>query len=470
MSATTKYEDIPLNKFHVRVAIAGSGGQFSDGFVLGIVGIVLASAKDDLQLTPLLIGMLGAATLGGLFLGALITGPVADRMGRSKIFRFDMLFIALCSLSQFFVQEAWQLLVIRLIIGLLLGADYVVSKTLVTEHAPRHFRGRLLSLLAVAWAAGYVFAYLAGFLLSSLGDEPWRYMLIASAIPELLVFAVRLGVPESPLWLVRHGKVSQAAAIVRRVAGPNVEPPPVTAAVSTVRTQSRYTELFSPIYRRRTIVGIVFYVCQVIPYFALGTFSPLVMSSLGVTNSLAAGALYNVFLLTGAILGLVVVDRLSRRSFLISTFFTGAVFLAALVLLAPLSPIIAVILFASFALILAAAANLEFIYPPELFPTEVRGSGMGLVTAGSRLGSATSTFLLPIVVAGAGINTALFACVGVLLIGGIVCWLWAPETRRESFVAMDATADAGIGLPGDSTALAEEPKGSSEPIMRNQTR
>ncbi|MFP3463557.1 MFS transporter [Arthrobacter globiformis] len=62
--------------------------------------------------------------------------------------------------------------------------------------APRHFRGKLLSLMAVAWAAGSAFAYLAGFLLSGLGKESWRFMLIASAIPELIVLAVRVGIPE----------------------------------------------------------------------------------------------------------------------------------------------------------------------------------------------------------------------------------------------------------------------------------
>lgn len=438
-TATTKYEDIPLNRFHLRVAIAGSGGQFSDGFVLGIVGIVLASAREDLQLTPLLTGLLGAATLSGLFLGAIITGPIADRIGRSPIFRFDMLLIACLSVSQFFISEAWQLLAIRLVIGLVLGADYVVSKTLVTEHAPRHFRGRLLSMLAVAWAAGYVFAYLAGFLLSGFGEEPWRYMLIASAIPELIVFAFRVGIPESPLWLLLKGRTKEAAAIVARVGGPNVEMPSVPA--SAARKQSRYEELFNSKYRRRTIVGVVFYVCQVIPYFALGTFAPQIMAALGVTNSLAAGATYNVFLLTGAIVGMIIVDRLSRRLFLVGSFFIGAALLAALVILSP-SSLLAVILFATFALVLAAAANLEFIYPPELFPTELRASGLGIVTAGSRIGSASSTFLLPLVLAGFGINTALFSCVAVLLIGGIVCWLWAPETRRESLVTLDRAASA----------------------------
>ena len=122
------------------------------------------------------------------------------------------------------------------------------------------------------------------------------------------------------------------------------------------------------------------------------------MESLGVTSKLGAGAAYNAFLLIGAVLGLLVIDRISRRTFLIGTFFLGAALLMALVLLADVSPVLAVSLFASFALVLAAAVNLEFVYPPELFPTDLRASGVGIATAASRIGSAASTFLLPIVV------------------------------------------------------------------------
>lgn len=123
------YEDAPLNRFHIRVAVAGTGGQFSDGFVLGIVGIVLASATAALHLTPLWIGLLGAATLAGLFLGAIVTGPIADRIGRRRIFGWDMLVFGILSAFQFFVQEPWQLFVLRLLLGIALGADYVVSKS-----------------------------------------------------------------------------------------------------------------------------------------------------------------------------------------------------------------------------------------------------------------------------------------------------------------------------------------------------
>ncbi|KAA5828374.1 MFS transporter [Saccharopolyspora hirsuta] len=436
-SATTAlaYEDAPLTRFHIKVTVAGTGGQFSDGFILGIIGIVIAAATTSLGLAPLWIGLLGAATLVGLFLGAVVVGPIADRIGRRQIFAWDMLAFAVLSLVQFFVQTPGQLLVLRLLLGLVLGADYVVSKSLVTEHAPLRFRGRLMSLLAVAWAAGYVFAYLVGFLLAGQGEDAWRYMLAISAIPALLVFGFRLGVPEAPLWLSRHGRDAEAAAVVRRHLGPNVHPPTATPSANRRGTGA----LFSPAYRKRTAVGALFYVCQVIPFFALGTFSPQVMEALGVTSKLGAGALYNVFLLAGAIVGLLIIDKISRRLFLIGTFAAGGALLAALTAFADIGgPVISVSLFTAFAFVLAAAVNLEFVYPPELFPTDLRASGVGIAVAASRIGSAASTFLLPLVASGYGMGVALGGCVVVLFIGALVCWAWAPETSAESLDGIDA--------------------------------
>lgn len=431
--APVAYEDAPVTRFHLWVTIAGTGGQFSDGFILGIIGIVIASATDVLGLTALWDGLLGAASLLGLFFGAIITGPIADRIGRRQIFAWDMLIFAVLSAVQFFVQSPGQLLVLRLLLGLVLGADYAISKSLVAEHAPRHFRGRLMSILAIAWAAGYVFAYLIGFLLSGIGHDAWRYMLAVSALPAILVFGFRLTVPESPIWLARHDRQAEAAAVVRKHLGPSVRPPAPGEATSRRGLRT----LFDPAYRRRTAVACLFYVCQVIPYFALGTFVPQIMKSLGITSDLGGGALYNVLLLAGAVVGLLVVDRISRRFFLISTFLSGAALLAALTVLSGLSPILALILFTAFAFVISAAANLEYVYPPELFPTDLRASGVGVAVAASRIGSAGSTFLLPIVAKSFGMNTAFIGCVAVLLIGAAVCWAWAPETSTESLSQID---------------------------------
>src|SRR5512141_577916 len=246
-AAPYAYDEAPLRPFHLRVALASFGGVFSDGFGLGIIGISLTQAKAALQITPLWLGLLGGASLAGLFLGALVTGPGADRYGRRPIYAYNMLLLAAFASLQWFVQSAPQLLALRLVIGFLLGTDYVVSKALLTEFTPRAFRGRIMSTLSVAWAGGYTCAYFAGYALTGHGPDAWRWMLATSAVPCLLVLPLRLFLPESPLWLSAHGRDHDAAAVVTRHVGPNVLPPAARAVAQS--TQGRWAQLLSRDWR-----------------------------------------------------------------------------------------------------------------------------------------------------------------------------------------------------------------------------
>ena len=144
--ALLPYDEAPSTQFHTRVAVAAAGGALSDGYVLGTVGIALSLAHDDLRLDSIATGLIGAASLAGLFLGSLLLGPLADRFGRRPAFLPTMAVFALASAAQFFVQTVWQLLALRLLLGLALGVDYVACTALVAEFAPRRSRGRLLSL------------------------------------------------------------------------------------------------------------------------------------------------------------------------------------------------------------------------------------------------------------------------------------------------------------------------------------
>lgn len=451
MSNQVLLEDVPIRPFHVGVAFSGTGGQFSDGFVLGIIGIAVSMAAGPLHLDAVWMGLLGAASLAGLFFGSMLAGPFADKFGRRSIFAYDMLLFAVVSGAQYFVTSPTQLFVLRLLLGFILGADYVVSKSLVTEYSPRRYRGRLLSVLAAAWAAGYVGAYLAGFAMRDIGPDAWRIMLAASGVPALLILPFRLIVPESPMWLMKRGRGDEALAIIRRKFGSEVTLSKPTADAKQHRGGA-WSELFSPRWRKNTLVGCVFYTCQVIPYFALGTFAPRVLEALHVKDKFVGGLVYNVLLLAGAIIGLLLVDRLSRRTFLIGTFYLAALGLAVLAY-ANFGPVGTIIAFGAFACILSAAANLEFVYPPELFPTHLRASGVGLAVAASRFGSAISTFLLPLAVQHVGIHAALGACVAVLLFGGIFCHLMAPETGNENLT--DVKSD---------TAAEEESFAAKRPV------
>ena len=384
------YDDAPLRLFHLRVAAAATGGVFSDGFGLGIIGIALAAATPRLALTPVWLGLLGGGSLAGLFAGALLTGPFADRFGRRPVFVANMALLALLSALQFFVASSGQLLALRLAIGFVLGTDYVVSKALLTEFTPRLLRGSIMSLLSVAWASGYACAYLVGFLLTAGGADAWRWMLLAGAVPCLLVLPFRLTIPESPLWLVDHGQTARAAEVVARIAGPSVLPP--ARGVLGSGAQGRW-QLFAPTWRRRTLVGCAFFTCQVIPYFAVGTFVSRVIAAINGGGGYLGGLVYNLALLCGAILGLLTIDRMPRRAFLLLSFVLPAAAMLALVIARNLPPAAVIALFAAFAGVLSAASNLVYVYLPELFPTDLRAFGhFGLEIASSRIGSAISTF------------------------------------------------------------------------------
>lgn len=434
----TDYDDAPLRFFHLRLCVASTGGVFADGFGLGIIGISLSLAAPQLGLSPIWIGLLGGASLAGLFGGSLLTGPMADRFGRRPIFAYNMVIAATLSLLQFMANSAMELLLLRIAIGFVLGTDYVVSKTLLIEFVPRRVRGRILSLLSVAWAAGYASAYLVGAVLSRHGPESWRWMLLASAAPCLLIAPLRATMPESPLWLARQGRSEEAVRVVRAKFGAAVRPP--AALQATAERRWRWRQLFSVRWRINTLVACTFFTCLVIPYFAIGTFVTQVMAALNLKGGFAGGLVYNFALFGGAIVGLLVVDRISRRSFLVGSFLTATVTMLILSAWPQIGPGAMVLLFAIFACVLSAASSLVFVYIPELFPTTLRASGIGLAVAASRIGSAISTFVLPEIVAVFGVRTALGACVAVLAVGAVVCLRWAPETRHLGLEACDHMA------------------------------
>jgi putative MFS transporter len=435
------YEDAPLRPFHLRMATAAMGGVFCDGFGLGIIGIVLSAATLQLNLSPLWIGLLGSSSLAGLFVGALLTGPIADRYGRRPVFAYNMALLGFFSLLQFSIDSPLQLLILRFLIGILLGTDYVVSKAQLAEFAPCRFRGRLLSTLSIAWVSGYVCAYTTGYALNNHSPDAWRWMLLSSALPAFAVLPLRLTIPESPLWLTDHGFCERAKYVVDNSIGVNISPP---ARSEITGGHWLPWQLFSKAWRRNTVVACVFFTCQVIPYFALGTFIPTVMSALNVGGNYRAGLIYNILLLVGAALGLSIVDHITRRSFLIGSFVITASAMLILSLWAEPPSTVTILVFGVFAAALSAASNLVYAYLPELFPTELRASGIGLAIATSRIGSAVSTFWLPILVTDAGIRAVLAGCAGVLALGGWVCMAFAPETKN---IQLNELAGLARGKP-----------------------
>ena len=421
------FEDAPFRRVHWKLAIGATTGYLSDGYTLGVVGIALAGAQSQLALSPGWLGALGGGSLAGLLAGALFCGPAADRFGRRPIFAYNMIAFVVLSVLQLWVRSAAELLAIRFLLGVVLGTDYVVVKALLAEFMPRLNRGRALSLMGVAWALGYALAYVAGFSIQNTHPGAWRFVLASSAIPALISIPLRLSARESPVWLSLQGRREEAQRIIDTSLGPGFRLPSTPARNLA---SSPWRVLLSHRYRRSTFVGCALYVCLVVPYFAVSTFIPQVMAALNVSGNETAGLIYIIGLMVGSVGGLLMVDWFPRRVFVIGSF---AVTSAALLLSAisvNLPDFLTVLAFAVFSFVLSAAQAQIYVYLPELFPTLVRASGLGIAVAVSRLGAAAATSLLPLCVARYGVHVALDICIATLVMGGLVCYLWAPETRH----------------------------------------
>ena len=424
------FENAPLTGFHRRVGFAGAFGQFADAYSVGAIGIVVLLAKVPLGLTSWSMGALGAASLFGLFFGNTFSGNVADRIGRRPIFKWGMLAFTILAIWQFLASSFYELLALRILLGVVLGGDYTSSKTLVTEYLPTRHRGPFLSLLGIAWAAGYASAYFVGYLLRDTGGDAWRYILLSCALPSALVFLFRLGIPESVPWLLRKGKVEKAREIVSKHLGPDIALPAILEPQGTAPAKA--LSLFEAPYFRYLVFGTLMQCSFVIPFYALGTFLPLVMSKLGVGDGYTGALIFNTANLIGAFLGIFFIDRLPRRTLLLGSLISMAVLLLILTSWQSAPDFVIVTLFTLFAFIVASGGLLAFIYPAELFPTELRARGIGTIGGVSRIGTATTTFLLPAVVNIYSAQAAIGFCAVFLIFSTAACYKMAPETLGKA--------------------------------------
>ncbi|CAG9218177.1 putative transporter YgcS [Paraburkholderia sabiae] len=426
---TISLDDVPLNGFHIKIAGLTFGAHFTEGYALGTIGYALATLNRQMPLDAFWQGMIGSSALMGIFVGSLIFGWLSDRMGRQRIFLLSFLIITLAAFAQFYVSSPAMLCALRVLIGFGMGGDFAVGHAILAEFSPRKHRGTLLGSFSVIWTIGYVVANVLGLYYADASPDAWRWLLASAGVPALAVLFLRIGTPESPRWLHGKGRIEEAKAVVLKYFGPNVT---LDGAHDDHAHSGHggFARLFQRDLIRRTVFNCAFFVCLVIPYFAIYTFLPSILKAIHLDNGSGADFLLNGFLVVGALLGIWLTIALSRRVFLIGSFAVTCVSLFALAVLPESAALWMIVAFAVFTLTMSAFSNLVGVFPPECFPTEVRACGVGLAIACSRLGSAVGTFLLPLGIAQLGFHSTMLALSAVLLVGMIVSIAWAPETKH----------------------------------------
>lgn len=423
-------EDVPINNFHQLLTLRSGGGSFVDGYVLSIIGVAMVQMSAGLSLNSFWQGMIAASALIGIFFGGFFGGWLTDRFGRKRVFFVGPTLFILASVAQFWVESALVLFLLRFAIGIAVGIEYPVATSLLVEFLPKKNRGPRLATLTVLWFAGAATAYLAGeAILRQGGDDAWRLVLASAAVIGALLFAIRLGTPESPRWLISKGRLAEAEQVIKRVYGngfslKNLPEEPKARKLS-------FLSLLHSGYGKRMLFVVVFWTCSVVPLFAVYAFAPKVLAALnlqGDWSSLGSVAI-TLFFVIGCVISTRIINRVGRRNLLIYSFLCSGLALLGLAVGHAGPNALVLAFFAVYALFIGGAQVLTLVYPNELFPTEIRAFAVGVGTSLSRIGAAAGTYLVPVSLSTLGIAQTMYIAAAVTLVGLVLSWVLAPETR-----------------------------------------
>ena len=426
-------EEVPFGAFHGRLTVYANGGLFCDGYILSSFGLALSSLQKQVALTPTIEGTIAAAPLAGIFLGGLIFGYVTDLVGRRFMFLADLLVFVVASLLLGIANTPAELVALRLVLGIAIGADYAIAAALIGEFTPQRERGAALASMQVAWFVGALAAFVTGALLLQSGPNAWRFILASSAVPAAVALLLRRSAPESPRCLASKGRHDEAGLALAQALGPNAAHEHLGSEAST-----RFGRVFEGRYGSLIVFIGVMWLLQVTPFFAIYTFEPQVLDALHLSSaaSVVSSVVITGFFLAGSVLGMTLIERWGRRPLAIASFAASAAAFLALAVVQGAVPIALAFIF--YALAMGPAFCLELVYPAECFPTEVRATAAGVVTAISRIGAAAGTFLLPIGLDRFGAPWVMWVSCALSVVGVAIAWRWAPETKGMTLMQSSA--------------------------------
>lgn len=426
MTLSQSLDDKELTGFRRKVTALSSAGMFLDGFDLTVIAVALPVLEKQWHLSGWVVGLTSSSALIGMFVGAVVLGRLTDRIGRRTVYAVDLVFFIIFAGLAAVAQNPAELIVFRFLLGVAVGADYPISTSLTTEFAATYSRGRHLAYMSACYSAGAVVAYLMGIVFGGLGTSSWRWMLLFGAVLALIVAIMRRSIPESPRWLTAQGRTDEARKILERVTGqPHDELQQPHGAVRAVLTSATYL--------RAAIFVCAFYFLFDIVFYGIQLYTPKVLAGLtGSSQTLAAAgsAAISAVGMVGMLVGAVLIDRWGRRPLVILGLSAQAVLLAILAIVGNPPFAFVVLLFAAGLF----SANIGpgimiLLYPGELFPTSLRGVGVGLSVAASRIGAILGVFVFPDLVEKWGLQHSLWMFVVVGAIAVVLSLFMAPETK-----------------------------------------
>jgi MFS transporter, putative metabolite transport protein len=443
----------PMTAMQWRIWTLAAAGKFFEGLVVFMTGVAMPLIAEEFNLDRFQHGVVSAASLFGILVGAIGLGGLADHYGRKVMFVVEMI-IFVIFLALLVASPGYYLLVLFLFgLGLALGCDYPTAHLIISESIPSRARGQLVLAAFGFQAVGALVGTIVGFVV--LKNIPhvgaWRWMYATAIIPALLVTLGRRTITESAHWLLVRGRSKDAHEEVERLLARD---PPYPTRINLLATTvapvtKSLAALFSRGSIRATILASVPWFLQDLGTYGIGIFTPTILAAtlghktanvrsladLVSNDELAArgAALIDVLLIVGILAAILLVNRIGSIRLQIwgfvgcaaglavaaaSTYFTGANE--------------TLLIFTGFMLFnfmtnLGPTAQ-TYLLAGEVFPTEVRGTGAGFAAAFAKIGAVTTAFLFPVLMVDIGTRTLLFILIGTSLVGALVTVAFRIET------------------------------------------
>jgi sugar porter (SP) family MFS transporter len=433
--------------------IAGLGGILY-GFDMGIIAAALIFVRSTFSLSTQMEEVVVSVVLVGSMAGAVVGGVFADRAGRRATLVWGGLLFIAGSILAPLSPNVFTLIISRTLLGVAIGFTSVTAPVYVSELAPPQSRGMLIGLYQFALTGGIALADLVGYWLA--GEHAWRLMFGLGAIPAVFFLFLVLTVPESPRWLVAHGRSTEAETVLRSYsdeAGAGLLLADIRASL-TVAMEKRWSALWTPTVRKALFVAVGFTVLQQVTGInTIIYYGPQIFALAGIgsdKNAIFATLLVAVVNVLATVIALVLVDRVGRKPLLywgvggmtLSLFLLAYAFHNQALLVSSLGMIATACLMVYITCFAFSMGPIAWIIVAEVFPLRLRGRGVAAATLGSGASNTivSLTFLSLIKAAG---NTATFCiyaafCILTLFFVRFVM----PETKGRELESISAESPA----------------------------
>ncbi len=393
-----------------RVALISLGGffEFYDIFFAGYIAPGLVRSGILTPTTPGLFGSTGiagfvAAMFSGLFLGTALVSFVADRFGRRVIFTYSLLWYTAASVIMAFQHDVFGLNLWRFISGIGVGVELVTIDAYLSELVPANLRGRAFAInQAIQFCAVPMVALLAWLLVprAPLGLDGWRWVVLLGSTGAIVVWWIRLRLPESPHW------------------------------ISQRKHHGGFTEMWQPPYRTRSIMLIIFQLFQTVGYYGFSNWVPtlLIRRGIAITNSLRYTFIIAIAAPFGPLFAAAIADKIERKWQIV----LSALAVAVSGLLFGQMNAAALLIF--FGVLLTLANNIlsfsSHAYQAELYPTRIRALAVGFVYSWSRISVVFSSFVIGFFLDRFGVPGVFTLIAGSMLIVMAAIGLLGPRTNN----------------------------------------